>query len=243
MLLQPSPARALDLLAAIGVWKYIAPEMAATIGYDQRSDHHYLDVYSHLVQTAENVDAVLELRLAAMLHDIAKPATMSVDGDGKAHFHHHDRVGAEMAAGILERLRFSNAVRDRVTLLVRSHMTHLRTLDDAALRRFVSDLPKPRGESLELVLHLQRADLTASRYTKASLAQFEGFGDRCRAVLAGGYPLDIADLAVKGGELEGLGIAPEKRGAALKALLAEVLREPALNQPQALRALLEQYRD
>ncbi|MDR0469446.1 MAG: CCA tRNA nucleotidyltransferase [Peptococcaceae bacterium] len=243
MLLLPSPRRALELLAATGVWKYMASEMADAIGFDQKSSHHYLDVYGHMVQTAENTQPVPELRLAALLHDIAKPAVKTVDEEGNTHFHRHDRVGAEMAAVILDRLRFSHALRDRVVMLIRSHMMHLRKLDDGALRRFISDLPKPREENLELILLLQKADLTASRYTEESLSRFDGFASRCRDVLKDGYPLDIADLAVKGEELEGLGIAPAKRSAALKSLLAEVLRAPGQNQRQVLLTLLEPYRE
>ena len=242
MLLLPSPRPALELLAETGMWAYLAPEMTRTIGFDQGSSHHHLSLYDHLLRTVESLPPQLELRLAALFHDVAKPSVMSEDEAGKKHYHGHDRAGAEMAAGILNRLRFSHAVRNRVVLLVRSHMLHLRRPDDGALRRVISGLPKPREDALEQVLLLQKADLMASRYTEKSMAVYDEFARRCHEVLESGCPLDVADLAVKGEELEGLGIAPADRGAALKALLAEALADPARNQRQILLELLAPYR-
>ena len=242
MLLLPSPRPALELLAETGMWAYLAPEMTGTIGFDQRSGHHHLSLYDHMVQTVENVPAQLDLRLAAIFHDVAKPSVVTEDESGKIHYHGHDRAGADMAAGILNRLRFSHAVRDRVRFLIRSHMLHLKKLDDGALRRAVSGMPKPRAEALEQTLLLQKADLLASRYTEKSMAAYDDFARRCREVLESGCPLDVSDLAVKGEELEGLGIAPADRGAALKALLAEVLADPARNRRQILLELLAPYR-
>jgi hypothetical protein len=121
-------------------------------------------------------------------------------------------------------------------------MLHLKKLDDGAVRRIASELPKPRAEALEQVLARQKADLLASRHTEESLEKYEDFAGRCRDVLDSGCPLDISDLAVGGGELEGLGIAPAMRQTALRALLAEVLREPGRNRRHALLELLAPYR-
>jgi tRNA nucleotidyltransferase (CCA-adding enzyme) len=241
MLSQPSPRRALELLGKLQVWHYLAPEMVKTIDFDQNSNHHYLNLYDHLIQTAEKVPPELVLRLAALFHDIAKPVVYSMDEQGKSHFHHHERAGAEITAGILDRLRFSHEVRDSVVLLIRHHMLHLKTLTGADIRRIVSDLPKPRGDNLERILLLQEADLTASRYTDESFGDLRRFARRSREVLESGCPLDISDLVVKCGELAGLGVAPVDRGKALKAMLAEVLREPGNNQRHALLRIAAAY--
>jgi len=242
ILLLPSPRRALDLLAEMELWLYLAPEMTRTVDFDQNSSHHYLNVYEHMMQTVENTPPILELRLAAMLHDIAKPAVISQDEKGKSHYYHHETMGAEMASAVLDRLRFSHAVRDWVVLLIKLHMLHLKTPDDAVLRRTISKLPKPREESLERVLVLQKADLLASRYTEKSLERFDEFARRCRDILTSGCPLDIAELAVKGSELEELGVAPAKRGDAQKAMLAEVLLAPENNNRQRMLEVLEGFR-
>ena len=243
MLLLPSPRPALTLLARLRIWPYLAPEMTQTLDYNQNSSHHHLDLYGHTLETVENVPPDLALRLAALLHDVAKPLVFSLDEEGKSHFYHHDREGSALAAVMLDRLRFGHALRDRVILLIRHHMLHLRTPDDAGLRRVMSNLPKPREESLEQILLLQKADLTASLYTEESLEDFESFARRCRDILAGGYPLDLADLVVRGSELEGLGIPPASRGKAHKAMLAAVLRDPAANRRPALLQIAEAYRE
>jgi len=243
MLLLSSPGQALELLADMGLWPYIAPEMSATVGFDQKSRYHHLDAYRHMIQAVENAPPDLEIRLAALFHDIAKPAVWTTtDGQGKRSYRRHETTGAEMAGRILDRLRFSHGVRDRVMMLIRHHMLHLKKLSDADLRRMLSDLPKPREDNLERILLLQKADLLASRYTEESLNAYERFSLRCRDVLTSGCPLDLADLAVKGEELEGLGIAPANRSKALKAMLAEVLLDPEQNRRPVLLDIAERYR-
>ena len=234
MVMQPSPAHAMGLLAEIGLWPYLAPEMVATVGFDQNSAYHHLSVYDHMVQTLEHVPAELEIRLAALFHDVAKPVVHTVDEEGKSHFHRHELVGADLARGILNRLRYSHGIRNQVLMLIRHHMLHLKTLSDERLRQILSDLPKPRADNLERILKLQKADLLASRYTEASMEAYESFAQRSKAILDSGCPLDLTDLEIKGEELESLGIAPANRGKALKAMLAEVIRDPAQNQREVL---------
>jgi hypothetical protein len=120
-------------------------------------------------------------------------------------------------------------------------MLHLKKLPDGEMRKAVSALPKPRGDVLEQVLLLQKADLLASRYTGESLEIYDDFERRSRAVLDSGCPLDISDLEVKGEELAGLGVEPARRSEALKALLAEVLREPSSNRRPLLLEMLKPF--
>ena len=242
MLMLPSPKRALEMLADTGAWAYLAPEMTAAIGFDQRSSHHYLDVYGHTVQTVEHTPQELMVRLAALFHDVAKPAVFTLDEEGNSHFRQHETVGAEMAKGILDRLRFSHAIRNQVAMLIRYHMLHLRKRNDAGLRRAISEIAKPREENLERILALQKADLSASRHTAQSLEDFALFAQRCKGILHSGCPLDIRDLAVGGWELEELGVPPAKRGSALKAMLAEVIEDPSRNQREVLLELAKAYR-
>ena len=120
----------------------------------------------------------------ALLHDIAKPAVFTLDAKGKGHFYDHELVGAKMARDALKELRYSRAVQEKVELLTRYHMLHLKTLKSVTLKRFLRALPKPRRESLEEVLLLQKADLLASRYTEGSIGEYERFAERSRTVLA-----------------------------------------------------------
>ena len=234
ILILPSPKEALELMGRLGIWRHIIPELAKTQGFEQRSSHHDLCVYGHTALTVENIEPSLPLRLAALLHDIAKPVVFTVDEKGKGHFYHHETVGARMTAEIMDKYRFSHDLRDQVVTLIRHHLLHIKDLSDADLRRVVSKLPKPREENIELILKLQKADLLASVYDEDSLVDFEIFASRLLAIPASGCPLDLSDLAVTGGELEGLGIAPADRGKAQKAMLEMVLSDPGENTRETL---------
>ncbi|MEA4892265.1 MAG: CCA tRNA nucleotidyltransferase [Peptococcaceae bacterium] len=239
MLLEKNPVPALELLADFGLWPYIIPEMAACVGFQQHSVYHHLDVYGHTLLAVANTPPQLELRLAALLHDMAKPAVFTLDAKGKGHFYDHELAGAKMARKALQGLRYSRAVQDKVELLVRFHMLHLKTLKSVTLKRFLRALPKPRQESLEEVLVLQKADLLASRYTKESVAEYEAFAQRSRTVLESGCPLDIADLAIDGRDLVEVGIPENKRSSFLEEMLELVMAYPAMNNRQQLMAIAE----
>lgn len=103
-----------------GLLHYVLPEVRALVGVTQ-PPHHKLDVYGHTLRVVAGVPPRLEVRLAALLHDIAKPVTKTMDGE-IAHFYDHEDVGSEMAREILQRLRFGNDVVEHVARVVKLHM-------------------------------------------------------------------------------------------------------------------------
>lgn len=239
ILLESDPRPGLRLLADYGLWRWIIPEMTACVGFEQHSVYHHLDVYGHTILAVANTPPELTLRLAALLHDIAKPAVFTLDAKGKGHFYDHELVGAKMARDALKELRYSRAVQEKVELLTRYHMLHLKTLKSVTLKRFLRALPKPRRESLEEVLLLQKADLLASRYTEGSIGEYERFAERSRTVLASGCPLDIADLAINGRDLVEVGIPENKRASFLEEMLELVMAYPAMNDRGQLLEIAE----
>ena len=127
--------------------------------------HHHKDVYEHTLQVTMNVSQDLKLRLAAILHDIGKPATKGID-NGKVHFRHHEVVGARMTKEILSKLKYpKNTIAD-VALLVENHLrphTYKMGWTDSAVRRYIIDA----GNTLDELNELVRADVTTKNNEKA----------------------------------------------------------------------------
>ncbi|MGE5618475.1 MAG: HDIG domain-containing metalloprotein [Sphingomonadaceae bacterium] len=166
ILLSSRPAEGLRLLHHTFLLDYLIPELLPMIGLQQKGDYHHKDVWRHTLQVVENTEADLTLRWAAVLHDIAKPNTRSVD-DGEVHFFGHETVGAEMARQILLRFRYSTELVERVTKLVRLHQRINLYESDwtlGAVRRFVREA----GEELPLLFALSRADITSQREAKVA---------------------------------------------------------------------------
>jgi poly(A) polymerase len=130
-----------ELMRTTGLLGHFLPELGALYGVTQNAWHIY-DVWTHTFRVlgALPKDAGIVLRLAALLHDIAKPETRSVSPDGAVHFYGHEDVGVDIARGILGRLKFDNDTIRDVCALVGLHMRYGQVTDDwsrTALRRLV----------------------------------------------------------------------------------------------------------
>ncbi|MDP7051443.1 MAG: HD domain-containing protein, partial [Verrucomicrobiota bacterium] len=114
-----------DLLRDSNLMAHILPELLRTINCDQSPDYHPEGtVYNHIRLALEKLpaDAAATLPWTVLLHDIGKPDTASVGADGRIHFYAHEKIGAETAEAILERLRFPRKQIDEITFTVRHHM-------------------------------------------------------------------------------------------------------------------------
>ncbi|MDW8052620.1 MAG: HD domain-containing protein, partial [Armatimonadota bacterium] len=163
----PQAATGLQMLLETRLLHQFGKPLLSMVGCTQ-NEYHLYDVWEHSLKTVEYVDPeglelpAWELRLAALLHDVGKPATRTVDEAGRVHFYEHDRVGAQIAAEWLRSLRYSNATIERVSRLVRLHMRpgfYRPEWSDAAVRRLIRDA----GELLEPLLRLVEADIKAQR--------------------------------------------------------------------------------
>lgn len=147
------PSRALTLLRESGLLPASVPGL---IPLTQMTDHgprHPLSLWDHTLQVVDAVPPTLALRWAAVLHDIAKPATRTHEPSGRPRFFHHEEVGAGMARQILSDLRYSGDVIDAVVLLVETHMQlHSYTADwtDGAVRRLMLRLGTRTAEAIML---------------------------------------------------------------------------------------------
>ncbi|MEA2506792.1 MAG: poly(A) polymerase [Actinomycetota bacterium] len=164
LLLGEAPARALEEAATTGLTELFLPELSS-LKLEQDPVHRHKDVFAHTLAVIERTPPVLPLRLAALLHDIGKPKTRRISGDGVS-FHHHEIVGAQMAEARLRALRYPNdIVADVRELIALHHRFHTYGLGwtDSAVRRYVRDAGPLLGGLNDLV----RADCTTRNATRA----------------------------------------------------------------------------
>lgn len=123
MLTGPYPVEALKLLRDSGALHYIIPELEQTYNLEQNG-YHADTVWEHTLQVLENLNCdTLELRLAALLHDIGKTVTATVDPDnGRIHFYQHERESAKITTTAMQRLKYASSQIKEVTFLVENHM-------------------------------------------------------------------------------------------------------------------------
>ena len=163
-----APARALRLADSTGITELFLPELVE-LKLEQDPVHRHKDVFQHTLAVVERTDPILELRLAALLHDIGKPKTRRFTPEGVT-FHHHEVVGAKMAARRLEELRYPNEVVETVRTLIFLHHRfygygQTDRWTDSAVRRYVRDA----GDRLKLLNALIRADCTTRDQAKARM--------------------------------------------------------------------------
>ena len=247
LLLGNEPARALRLARDTGVLVELLPEFGPAIGFDQESRYHDLTVDEHtlaVVQATADAGFELPVRLAALFHDLGKPHTAWRGDDGRLHYYAkpgfsergHDQVGAELAAGALKRLRYPNALRERVVRIVRRHMFQVGKGDERRARRFL----RRNGEQLAFdLLDHKFADLSGKRGSGGEPPPVEELQrvSEFRAVVKSelGSPHRLQDLALSGDDLLQLGVKPGPRvGQLLNELLDDVVDEPALNTREEL---------
>ena len=237
LLLGSQPAKALRLARDTGVLVHVLPEFEQAIGFEQESRWHALTVDEHtfeVVQAAADAGFPLRVRLAALFHDLGKPRVAWRGTDGRLHYYakhgyseqSHEQVGAHLAEGALDRLRYPTELRKRVVRLVRSHMLDPGKADPLRARRLLARYGA--GLLFDLLNH-KEADLRGKgRPADDDLAKLEHFRAVVRAEQ--GSPHRLADLAVGGDDLIALGYAPGPAiGHALQTLLHEVVDHPDRN--------------
>jgi tRNA nucleotidyltransferase (CCA-adding enzyme) len=246
LLLGKEPARALRIARDTGVLVELLPEFEKANGFDQESRYHSLTVDEHtfeVVQAAADQNYSLPVRLAALFHDLGKPHVAWRGSDGLLHYYakpgfsdkSHEQVGCELAQSALSRLRYPNVLRSRVLRIIRHHMFQIGKGDSLRARRF---LAKHGDEvAFELIDH-KEADYRGKPGENGGppvedLEKLEDFRGQLRRERA--QPHRLADLAVDGNDLIGLGFKPgPELGHTLRDLLRQVVDDPGSNTRAAL---------
>jgi tRNA nucleotidyltransferase (CCA-adding enzyme) len=249
ILSSPRPSVGLQLMLETGLLAETIPELLEGVGFTQNRFHAH-DVWHHTlaaVDATELCDASNEAagapwlwRFAALLHDVAKPRTAAPKPDSPSEntFYRHEHVGAAMAEEIGRRLKLSTKEREAIVNLVGNHMFwYSPEWTDGTVRRFMS---RVGVESLDGLFALRAGDVRARGHGEEPGGEIDELKRRIGEQLEQAAALKVTDLAVGGGDvMEVLGVKPGRIiGDVLKALLERVLDDAALNDRDALRALI-----
>ncbi len=207
------------------------PEVLPMLHFDQRNIHHCYDVWEHSTVALANTPPNPALRCAALLHDVGKPNSFTLDENGVGHFYGHASISCRLTDAMLQRLKFSTALREQILRLVEWH-DRLIYPTAKGLRRALRLLGE---KDLRLLLDLKRAD---------NLAQASAFRGRQEEIshaerilgqlLEEDACFSLKHLAVRGSDLLTLGLSGPAVGAMLNRLLDQVVDGDLPNERDAL---------
>ena len=248
-----APDRGIRLLVDTGLMELFLPEVPA-LRLEVDEHHHHKDVYEHSLTVLSQAiglererhgDAApdVTLRLAALLHDIGKPATRKLEKGGAVSFHHHDVKGARMSRKRLQALRFDSATIDAVAQLIEQHLRFFGYAEgawtDSAVRRYVRDA----GDQLERLHILTRADVTTRNKRKANRLRtaYDDIESRI-ALLAEQEELDAMRPELDGNRIqELLGIPPGREVGEAYRYLLDIRLDEGLIGPDAAEQRLREW--
>lgn len=240
IILSKDMENALSILEKSGVLEYIIPEWSATIAFDQKNPHHYLTVDEHIKKVVSLCDEDLELRIAALLHDIGKPQTFTLDSEGKGHFYNHEIESAKIAERILKRMKYSTKISDNIRNLV---LYHLNTFKNSG-RKYVKKLINEMGKDEILKLFkLMEFDRIAHNppHDFRSLNELKRLYNE---IIEKDEAVSIKDLKISGKDIIELGVSQGKEiGLVLKLVFERVLEDSSLNEREVLIKLAKEIID
>ena len=236
LVMAPGAGDGVRLLASSGLLRHVMPELLSGVECGQNK-HHIYTVFEHVVRALDYTAGKgypLEVRIAALLHDVGKPATKRGTG-ADCTFYNHEVVGARMAAMMLDRLHFPKKTVERVAHLVRWHMFYYNVGDvsEAGVRRF---LRKVGPEHVDDLVKVREADRIGSGVPKAAPYKLRHLLFMIEKVKAD--PIDSRMLKLDGTDVMRLGglVSGPKVGWILGILLEEILDDPQKNEETALSA-------
>lgn len=236
MLVSPHP----DYLRTaydMGVTKVFFPEFDRAMETEQHHPHHMYSVGEHILHSLAYVSADKVLRLTMLLHDIGKPDTLTIDEQGITHFYNHESLSAEMAKGILRRLKFDNDTINMVYKLVMYH--DYGNSVEPTLQIVRRAMNKIGEDAFPALFQVKYADMMAqSDYLREEkLKRLENWKRLYTEICEKEQCVSLKTLAVTGSDLIAAGMKPGKElGEVLQKLLQLVLDDPSCNTKDKLLA-------
>lgn len=240
-----SPKSGLELLKDTGLLKHIIPELVSSFGVTQNQAHKY-DVWEHLIRTVQGAadkDFSLEIRLASLFHDISKPKTKSVSREtNKITFYNHELIGSRETRKILERMKFSREIIEKVVKLVRWHMFFSDTgvISLSAVRRMIVNVGK---ENIWDLMNLRVCDRIGTGRPKENPYRLRKYKAMVEEALKD--PISLKMLKIDGeGIMKLCHVKPSPLvGMILYALFNEVINDPGLNNVEYLEKRALELKD
>lgn len=235
ILMSPRPMQALYVAQKLGLLKYIIPQLEEGIGCAQNQAHSF-DVFEHslrALQHGADKSWPLDVRLAALLHDVGKPATRVWSDEKKDWtFHGHDVVSGKMTKKILTELKFPKDTIEKVSLLVRTHMffSDPDQITLSAVRRTIARVGR---ENITDLLNLRVCDRIGTGRPKEHPFRLRKYMSMIDETLRD--PVSVSMLKIDGTKIMELGEAAGRRiGWILHSLLEEALDDPKKNTEEYL---------
>jgi tRNA nucleotidyltransferase (CCA-adding enzyme) len=245
------PAEAIRLGHETGVLDHFLPEVHSTFGFDQKNPYHKHDLGTHTMNVLKNVSGLTgdtDVRMAALLHDIGKPASMWEDENGVGHFYkgeqgqgaNHDEVGAEMAEGILSKLRYPANRIGRIKHIINNHMFPSFNSSKGA-RKFLNNAGSL--ETAHDLINVREADHMGKGNENATRMMTDKMRSLINDENTSQSVFSPKDLAVDGNDIiKTLGISSGPQvGEVIKKLMDLVVDHPSLNNRQELLNIVKTF--
>lgn len=214
------------------------PEILESLGFDQRTRYHSLDVYEHTLAVLDGCEHTdLILRLAAYFHDIAKPRCFALDRSG-GHFYDHASVGAQMTDEIFRRMHTDTTTRKKVCHLISLHMKQLSPTERSARRLLASE----GDECARRFIALGKADRLACAPDNRDTSIYDTLSELINKISSEESCFSLKDLSVHGDDLIKLGFKGKEIGKALHYLLGCVVDGILPNEKNLLLSAAREYR-
>lgn len=217
----------------LGLTKIFLPEFDAMMETTQNTPHHSFSVGEHTIRALCGVSPDKVLRLAMLLHDVAKPECKRTDENGRDHFYGHPQRGSQMAREILRRLKFDNDTTAKVCRFILYHDDRP-SCNQKEIRKAISRIGVDLYPQL---FEVKRADtLAQSTYEREKkISYIEEYEQLYHRILETQECVEKKNMAVSGKDLLSIGMKPGKQmGELLEALYEHVLEKPEDNQKEIL---------
>ena len=219
------------LLRYSSVIAVFIPEILPTIDFNQYNPFHIYDVYTHTVKAISAAVNIPEVRLALFFHDMAKPSCFTRDEDGTGHFKGHADAGEILAKKTLTRLKYDNKTIKTVCFLVKNHYMKIKS-DKIFIKKYLKNCSE---QNFRLFLKVIRADnLAKANFAKKNLSLIDKTKKELKDILSKNECFSLKTLAVKGSDMENIGITGKNIGKALDFILDKVIEEKVINKKEAI---------